>query len=69
MTPEEETIEREANAFAMELLVPTAFLVAELMKLGYFDLEDDAALEKLAKKFKVSVQVLTLRVGQVMTRI
>lgn len=61
-------IEREANAFAMELLIPTDFLKAELQKIGGIDIEDDPAIAKLAHKFKVSVQVMTLRLGQVLSK-
>lgn len=59
-------IEREANEFAMNLLVPTSFLKADLAKMGGIDIEDDKAVYKLAQKYKVSVQVMTLRIGQVL---
>lgn len=69
MTPAEEEIEREANQFAMELLMPEAFMKAEMAKLGPFDIEDDQAIKKLANKFKVSIPVMTIRIGQLLTRL
>lgn len=57
--------EREANYFAMCLLVPEEFLRTEVKKMGGIDLCDDYALEKLAKKFKVSRTVMAVRIEQV----
>jgi Zn-dependent peptidase ImmA (M78 family) len=59
-------IEREANEFAMELLMPTAWLRRDL-KDG-IDIEDAAAIHKLAKKYGVSDTLMTLRIGQLMER-
>lgn len=64
--PNEREIEDEANEFAMHLLMPTEFLKAELAKLGGFDIEDEKAVQKLAKKFGVSQQIMTLRLGQLL---
>lgn len=61
-------IEREANAFAMELLIPRKFLLADLEKFGGFDIEDSDAIVKLAKRCGVSVQIMTLRLGQVLSK-
>jgi len=63
---DEAKMEDEANEFAMHLLVPTDFLKAELAKLGGIDIEDEKAVQKLAKKFKVSQQIMTLRLGQLL---
>lgn len=63
---EADAMEREANHFAMELLMPTEFMEAEIAKLGRFDIEDGKAIATLAKKFKVSVPLMTLRVGQML---
>lgn len=60
----DEPMDREANEFSMQLLVPSDFLRAELTKIGGIDLEDDRAIAKLARKFRVSMQVMTLRIGQ-----
>jgi Zn-dependent peptidase ImmA (M78 family) len=53
--------EIEANNFAAELLMPEPLLAAALD--GHnLDLEDDEAVEALAKKFKVSTTALQFRV-------
>ena len=56
----------EANAFAMELLMPEFLLRPELEKLGGIDIEDSKAISKLAAKFRVSTQMMTLRLGELM---
>lgn len=60
-------IEREANEFAMHLLVPTEFLKRDLKALGGIDIEDDLQITQLAKKYKVSVQIMTLRIAQLLS--
>ncbi len=60
--------EREANLFAMELLMPRAFLVADIEKMGGVDIEDDAAMTKLAKRYKVSITIMAIRLGQLLAR-
>ena len=57
-------MDQEANAFAMELLMPADWLRADIAKLGGIDIEDDAALAKLAKKYRVSPQVMAIRIGE-----
>lgn len=52
--------EREANAFAAELLMPEAFLSAAFGE-KKVDLEDDTVLEAVAKKFRVSLMALQHR--------
>lgn len=54
--------EKEANLFAAELLMPAKFLRQELDG-KHFDLlaGNNGALQKLAKKYKVSLQALTFR--------
>lgn len=64
-----ETMEREANQFAMELLMPRKFVEAELAKAGRIDMEDEIAIARLAKKFKVSVPIMTIRLGQIIRTI
>ena len=56
-------IDGEATAFAMELLMPANLVRAEIAKIN-FDIEDDAAVLKLARKFRVDPQVMVLRIGQ-----
>ncbi len=57
-------MDQEANAFAMELLMPADWLRADIEKMGGIDLTDDAALAKLAKKYRVSPQVMAIRIGE-----
>jgi Zn-dependent peptidase ImmA (M78 family) len=60
----EPSIEAEANAFAMELLLPEKFVRAEVVKLGGVDLFDSKAVLTLARKFGVDPAVLAFRLGQ-----
>jgi Zn-dependent peptidase ImmA (M78 family) len=53
--------EMEANLFAAELLMPVRFLDLDLAKNAPMSLSDDAMIKKLAEKYKVSAQALTLR--------
>ena len=55
-------IEIEANAFAAELLMPTRLLISEL-KRHPVDLEDDAAVAALAKRFRVSDAAMRYRLN------
>ena len=52
--------EREANAFAAELLMP-ARRVRERIEGMALDLYDDTTVQKLAKSFGVSTQALTIK--------
>jgi Zn-dependent peptidase ImmA (M78 family) len=56
----EDIQEREANAFAAELLMPEEMLKRDFKK-GIYDIENPESMEKLANKYKVSVQALTFR--------
>lgn len=62
-------MDEEANAFAMELLMPEKFLRADLANLKGFDIvgavadDLDKNIAKLAKKYKVSTQMMVLRIG------
>lgn len=53
--------EREANLFAASLLMPRAFLEADLSGQEYVDLLDDDSLRELARKYGVSTQALAIR--------
>jgi Zn-dependent peptidase ImmA (M78 family) len=55
-----EAIEVEANQFASELLIPSNLF--DLSKIRSFDIDDVAALDELAKKFRVSRQMLEYRI-------
>lgn len=56
----------EANRFAMELLIPYDWILADIEALGGVDVEDDRAIRQLAKKYRVSVQVMTLRIAGIL---
>jgi Zn-dependent peptidase ImmA (M78 family) len=56
-------LEIDANAFAAELLMPQAFLAAAVDPSG-LDLDDDARIEALARKFRVSTSALRFRLGR-----
>ena len=64
-----DAMDREANAFAMELLMPEFLLLPELEKMGGCDIEDGKKLKRLADKFRVSPQVMAVRIGQLSSRI
>jgi len=57
-----ERMENEANAFAMELLMPFDWIVRDARGL---DLCDERAVEKLAKKYRVATTVMAVRIGEV----
>lgn len=57
-------MEREANYFAMCLLMPEEFVRSEIKKIGTIDVVDGTGIEKLARKFRVSVPLMTVRIGQ-----
>lgn len=55
-------LEIDANAFASELLMPRQFLVEAVGTSG-LDLDDDGAVQGLAKKFKVSPAAMRNRLS------
>lgn len=55
-----EPMEIEANAFASELLIP-GDLLAVALEDGGVDLEDEAAIEALARRFRVSPTAMRFR--------
>ena len=55
-----EPMEIEANAFASELLIP-GYLLAAALEGGGVDLEDEAAIEGLARRFRVSAAAMRFR--------
>lgn len=52
--------EREANSFAAEILMPEEFVIEALEKIDR-DILEDEDIEKIACKFEVSTQALTIR--------
>jgi Zn-dependent peptidase ImmA (M78 family) len=59
----DDTMEIEANAFAMELLMPE-FLLRPLMPKDGIDLDDEKRIAALAKKFRVSVPAMIVRLHE-----
>lgn len=57
----EDINEREANLFAAELLMPANLLEKDLRGKKLDLLGDDSSLKKLATKYAVSIQALTIR--------
>jgi Zn-dependent peptidase ImmA (M78 family) len=55
-------LEVEANAFASELLMPRE-LLANVLDADGLDMEDDAGIESLAKKFRVSTSAMRFRLA------
>lgn len=54
--------EREANAFAAELLMPSSFLKRDAEELGEgLSLSDETAVRELASRYGVSLQALSFR--------
>ena len=54
--------EIEANTFAAELLMPSG-LILEALDVDGLDIEDDASVEKLAHKFRVSASAMRFRLA------
>ena len=55
-------LEKDANAFASELLMPRQFLIDTVGDTG-IDMDDDGAIETLARKFKVSTSAMRNRLS------
>ena len=56
-------MEKEANLFAMELLMPEKFLREDVGPDG-IDIFDDAAINQLARRYKVPTAAMTARLVQ-----
>lgn len=54
--------EIEANRFAAEILMPEDFLRADLVEMGQVSADDDLAISRLAKRYNVSKQAMTIRI-------
>jgi len=55
--------EREANLFAAELLMPRALIEQALSTTPDLDVHDEEQLRKLAERFQVSPQALSIQLG------
>jgi Zn-dependent peptidase ImmA (M78 family) len=60
--PATDANEIEANQFAAELLMPQSFLVKDLEDLS--NLEADVAIDRLAKRYQVSTEAMTIRLSK-----
>lgn len=58
----------EATQFAFELLMPSDLLMKDIRRVGGIDPETDPNIKVLAKKYKVSEQLMALRIGQLLFR-
>jgi Zn-dependent peptidase ImmA (M78 family) len=58
-----DVIEIEANNFAARLLIPKFLLDNALTEIPFGDIDDDAPMEALAKKFRVSRKMLEFRIA------
>jgi Zn-dependent peptidase ImmA (M78 family) len=56
--------EAEANAFAMELLMPKQMVIQEVRRIGY-SLGDDHKLRLLAARFQVPLDIMAVRIGAI----
>lgn len=54
-------MEVEANAFAMELLMPAHLVLRDSAGI---DMCDDKAVEKLAKRYRVPTVTMAMRIGE-----
>lgn len=59
---EPQNMDTEADAFALELLTPTQFLIKAIRKMDGISIDDDEKMDRLARKFKVSRQRLAQRI-------
>ncbi len=55
--------EREANLFAAELLMPAKLITKEVEGMDDIDIVEDGKIERLAKKFGVSIQAMSFRLA------
>jgi Zn-dependent peptidase ImmA (M78 family) len=62
MTEDLRWMDVEANAFAMELLMPTEWLMRDLGPSG-IDIEDEKRMGALAKRYRVSLPVMIARIA------
>ena len=58
-------IEMEANLFAAELLMPVALINKEIES-DIIDIDEEAAIDALARRFKVSQSAMRFRLGNLL---
>ena len=65
LTEEQKRMEADANFFAMCLLIPRDFIVPDFHAMfpDGADVESEAGIEKLAKRYGVSTQLMLLRLS------
>jgi len=59
-------MEAEANAFAMELLMPFDWVLKDCQGV---DVSDERAVAKMASKYRVAPTVMAMRIGEVRARL
>lgn len=59
-----DNIEREANLFAMALLMPEEWVRTDVKNMGGVDIADGRQIDQLAKKYKVDATLMTMRIAQ-----
>jgi Zn-dependent peptidase ImmA (M78 family) len=64
----QQVVEGEANAFAMELLMPTKFVKDEMAKRPQFDLTNDKHVKELAEVFQVPIGIMVKRLVEFKVR-
>lgn len=57
-----DVMDAEANAFAMELLMPFDWIVRDSAGI---DICEDEAIAKLAKRYRVPASAMAIRIGEV----
>ncbi|MDE0041060.1 MAG: ImmA/IrrE family metallo-endopeptidase, partial [Candidatus Poribacteria bacterium] len=58
-------MEMEANLFAAELLMPAA-LISEELESNPIDIDEEDAIDELARRFKVSQSAMRFRLGNLL---
>jgi Zn-dependent peptidase ImmA (M78 family) len=61
MTDREKEMEREANLFAIALLMPEEFIRGDMRGLPPLNLDYDPRIKKMAKRYGVTEQMMTAR--------
>lgn len=64
LTEIEKNQEREANLFAMCLLMPKELIDSDLFGQPPFDLFEDKRINQLARRYNVTEQMMTIRLKQ-----
>ena len=62
-TNDEPMEHREANAFAMALLMPAEWIRRDVRAVGGIDPDDQKAMRKMADRYGVSITLMAFRIG------